>query len=150
MMTKRTPREVETREQEQRTTSWKPASLLPMPNPVEGWEYRYIRSSLVGRNDNVNVSAKFREGWEPVLASEVPELKVMNDHDSRFPDHIEIGGLILCKAPSSLMQQRRDYQARKAEGQMQAVDQSYLRNSDPRMPLLPPERKTRISRFGDD
>jgi hypothetical protein len=30
---------------------------------------------------------------------------------------------------------------------MQAVDNSYLRNSDPRMPVLKPERATRTS-FG--
>lgn len=149
-MAERKSRETETREETARPQTWKPASLLPQPNPVEGWEFRYIRSSMVGRSDNVNVSAKFREGWEPVPAAEVPELKVMNDHDSRFPDFVEIGGLILCKAPTELLKQRRDYQARRAEQQIEAVDRNYLRESDPRMPLLQPERRTRHSRFGDD
>ena len=31
--------------------------------------------------------------------------------------------------------------------QMQAVDNSYMRESDPRMPVLPPDRKTRVT-FG--
>jgi len=146
----RKPRETDTRENSTRPTTWKPPQLLPMPEPQEGWEFRYIRASLVGKSDNVNVSAKMREGWEPVSRSEVPELRVVNDHDTRFPENIEIGGLILCKAPTELLQQRRDYQRQQSEGQMQAVDRSYLRQSDPRMPLLPPERKTRVSGFRED
>lgn len=146
----RKPRETETRENTMRKTSWKPPSLLPMPDPQPGWEFRYIRSSLVGRNDNVNVSSRFREGWVPVKASDVPEIMVVNDHDSRFPEYIEVGGLILCKAPAELMQQRREYHEQRAAAQIEAVDRSYLREGDPRMPLLPPERKTRVSRFGDD
>ena len=45
------------------------------------------------------------------------------------------------------VQARRDAQLRQAESQMDAVDNSYLRNSDPRMPVLKPERSTRNS-FG--
>ena len=77
-------------------------------------------------------------------------MRVISDHDSRFPDNIEVGGLILCSAPTELMQQRRDYQARKAEGQIEAVDRNFMRENDPRMPLLRPERRSRVSRFGDD
>ncbi len=150
-MADRKPRATETREETSRPQTWKPPTLLPMPEPQNGYEFRYIRSAMLGKNDNVNVSSKFREGWEPVPRDQVPELKmVMNDHDSRFPEYVEVGGLILCKAPTELMQQRRDHQRRQAEGQMEAVDRNYLRQSDPRMPLLPPERRSRISRFGDE
>lgn len=148
-MAERTPRQSETRAEEERVPSWKPPELLPTPEPREGLVYRWVRSSMLGRTDNVNVSSKFREGWQPVPASEFRDLKVVADHDSRFPDNIEVGGLILCQAPVELMQQRREYQARKAQGQMEAVDRNYMREGDPRMPLLKPERKTRISNFGD-
>ena len=150
-MADRKPRETDTREQTTRPMTWKPPTLLPMPEPRDGWEFRYVRTALMGRGDNVNVSSKFREGWTPVHRDEVPELQsVMNDQDSRFAENIEVGGLILCKAPSELMQQRRDYQKAQAVGQMEAVDRNYMRQSDPRMPLLPPERRSRVSRFGDE
>lgn len=150
MTTNRKPRATEDRAtSDERPTSWKPPELLPTPEPRDGYEYRWVRSAMLGQLDNVNVSSKFREGWEPVPASEVPELKILNDHGSRFPDNIEVGGLILCKCPAEIMRQRREHQTQKAMGQIEAVDRNYLREGDPRMPLLKPERRSRTSRFGD-
>lgn len=144
----RTPREATTREASERTQTWRPASLLPMPEPRPGVEFRYIRTTLIGNSDSKNVSAKFREGWTPVLAKDYPELRVMSDHDSRFPENIEIGGLLLCSNSTEMMDQRREYQARKSAAQMDAVDNNFLRQNDPRMPVLAPERKTRDTSFG--
>lgn len=139
-----------TRENETRQQSWSQPSLLPMPEPRDGWKYRWVRSAMLGKGDNVNVSRRFREGWEPVKPEEVPELKFVADHDSRFPEYIEIGGLILCKIPSEIAQQRIDHQTRMAQGQMEAVDRNFLRENNPRMPLLAPERKSRVTSFGED
>lgn len=149
MVDNRKPREKDTRETLERKQQWKPAQLLPLPDPRPGMDFRWVRSAMLGKADNVNVSAKFREGWEPVPASEFPELKVVSDHDTRFPENIEVGGLILCQCPSSLMHQRREYQTQKSAGQMEAVDRNYMREGDRRMPLLPSERQSRVSRFGD-
>jgi hypothetical protein len=121
--------------------------MLPVPEPKEGIEYRWIRTSTLGQTDNTNVSSKFREGWTPVRAEDHPNLQVVSDIDSRFTDNIEVGGLLLCQNSTENMQARRDAQNAQAQSQMQAVDNSYLRNSDPRMPVLNPERSTRSS-FG--
>jgi hypothetical protein len=103
---------------------------------------------MMGVSDNKNVSSKFREGFQPVLASDYPDLHVVPDFESRFPDNIEVGGMLLCKIPAELMEQRRQAQQHQADGQMQAVDNSYLRQSDPRMPMLKPERTTRVTSSG--
>ena len=63
-----------------------------------------------------------------------PNLQVVSDIDSRFTDNIEVGGLLLCQNTTENVQARRDAQLLQAESQMDAVDNSYLRNSDPRMP----------------
>jgi len=146
----RTPRDQHDRATHTRVQEWKPPTLLPTPDPRPGLEFRWVRSSLLGNADTINVSAKFREGWQPVLASEYPELQVMPDLDSRFPDNIEIGGLILCAAPTELVEQRRRYQAQRAATQIDAVDRNFMRENDPRMPLLTPERQSRTSRFGNE
>ena len=146
-MSDRTPRTTETRETSQRKVSWQRPSMLPVPEPRPGIEYRWIRTSTLGQSDNTNVSSRFREGWTPVLASDHPNLQVVSDIDSRFTDNIEVGGLLLCQNSTENVQARRDEQNRQAASQMQAVDNSYLRNSDPRMPVLNPERSTRSS-FG--
>ena len=146
-MSNRNSRTTETREESKRKVSWQRPSMLPVPEPKEGIEYRWIRTSTLGQSDNTNVSSRFREGWTPVRAEDHPNLQVVSDIDSRFTDNIEVGGLLLCQNSTENVQARRDEQNRQAKSQMQAVDNSYLRNSDPRMPVLNPERSTRSS-FG--
>ena len=101
----------------------------------------------MGQEDNKNVSARFREGYTPVLAKDFPELRVIPDHNSRFPENLEVGGLILCSIPTEFAQERIDSQAEQAQAQMDAVDRNYMRESDPRMPVLKPERSSRTT-FG--
>jgi|TARA_R100001510_G_scaffold47901_1_gene45400 hypothetical protein len=146
-MTDRTPRTKESREENQRKVSWQRPSMLPVPEARNGIEYRWIRTSTLGQSDNTNVSSKFREGWTPVRKEDHPNLQVVSDIDSRFTDNIEVGGLLLCQNSTENVEARRRAQLEQADSQMQAVDNSYLRNSDPRMPVLNPERSTRTS-FG--
>jgi hypothetical protein len=93
------------------------------------------------------VSQKFREGWIPVKAEDHPELEVMSDVGSRFDGNIEVGGLLLCKAPEAEMKRRQEYFEQMAENQMESVDNSFMRENDPRMPVLKPERSSRTT-FG--
>ena len=146
MAENRLARELENRESAQRKMTWAPPQTLPEPEPQEGWVFRWIRTSIMGQADPSNTSAKFREGWEPVKASEQPKLMMQADPNGRFKDNIEIGGLLLCKAPAELMKQRDDYYAKQAQSQMQSVDNNFMRLNDERMPLFN-ERKTTVS-FG--
>ena len=124
-----------------------PQSSLPVPEPKDGWVFRWIRTSSLGRTDNTNVSRQFREGWEPVKAEDHPELKIMSDHNSQFKGNVEVCGLLLCKAPAEKMESRKKYFQELADRQIEGVDRSFLRENDPRMPLLNPERSTRTT-FG--
>lgn len=146
-MADRTPRTVETREAASRKKTWTRPSALPTPEAREGYKFRWIRTAALGESDMRNVSTRFREGYVPVLAKDHPELKVLADLDSRFPDNIEVGGLLLCAIPEEIPDDRRRQQLEAAKQQMDAVDRNYLRESDPRMPVLPPERSTRTT-FG--
>ncbi len=148
MAEQRKKRDAESREVEQRPSdSWIPASVLPTPDPEDGWVFRWVRTSTLGHADNTNVSQKFREGWIPVKSEDKPELNVMSDINSRFEGNIEIGGLLLCKAPEDKVQQREEYFQNMAESQMESVDNNFLKQNDPRMPVLKPERSTRTT-FG--
>jgi|TARA_R110002020_G_scaffold270862_3_gene486141 hypothetical protein len=144
----KTPRSSETRESEDRPQAWQPASLLPDPDPQDGWTFRWIRTSFVGQSDNKNVSQAFRAGWEPCKADDHPELMILSDVDSRFGSegNIEVGGLLLCKIPAERMVARGEYQRQKADQAQHAVDNMYMRENDPRSPLLETERTTR--KFG--
>lgn len=142
----RTPREIEDRELSTRPKSWAPPEVLPEPDKQPGYAYRWIRVSTLGQSDPRNVSAKLREGWEPVMLEEQPKFRLLSDPNSRFKDNIEIGGLLLCKTPQEFVDQRDAYYAKKARDDAEAVDSTLMRQSDPRMPMFK-ERKSTTS-FG--
>lgn len=139
----RKSREAVVREEtEVRNKQWQPRSTLPEIKQEAGWAYRWIRVSLVNEADNLNVSSRMREGWEPVKHSDHPEVQIPADPNSRFKDGIEIGGLLLCKMPQEMVDQRNEYFREKAQAQEQAVDQNLMRQNDPRMPLFSDKKST--------
>lgn len=146
MAENRLTRELENRESTQRKKSWAPPQTLPTPEPQAGWVFRWIRTSMMGQMDPTNASAKFREGWEPVRAEDYPELKLYADARSAYKDNIEVGGLLLCKAPKEIVDQRNAYYAKQATNQIEAVNNNLMKTNDERMPLFA-ERKTTTS-FG--
>ena len=136
----RAPRQ--SRAEAERPKVWQPASTLPEPDKEAGYVYRWVRVATMGQNDARNISSKFREGWEPVRIEEQPKFRMMVDPDSRFKDNIEVAGLLLCKAPKEMMEQRKEYFAQKNQAQMESVDNNFMRESDARMPLFREKRST--------
>lgn len=147
MASNKLTRELETRELTERPKQWMPPEVLPEPDKQAGYAYRWIRASMLNQADPRNLSAKLREGWEPVMLEEQPQFKLLVDPTSRFKDNIEIGGLLLCKTPEEFVKQRNGYYSRQAEQQMEAVDNTLMRQNDPRMPLFN-EGKTTVGSFG--
>ena len=146
MASNKLTRELETRELTERPKQWMPPELLPEPDKQAGFAYRWIRTSTLNQADPRNLSAKLREGWEPVMIEEQPKFRLLVDPNSRYKDNIEIGGLLLCKTPIEFVEQRNKYYSDQADAQMEAVDNTLMRQNDPRMPLFN-ERKTTNS-FG--
>lgn len=143
----RANRETETRAKDERPRSWAPPTLLPDPTPEPGYTFRWIRVSTLGQADPRNVSSKIREGWEPVRAADHPEISMYLDNDNaRFKDNVVVGGLLLCKTPTEMVDQRNAYYQAQADAQVRSVDNHFMRESDPRMPLFS-ERKTSVT-FG--
>lgn len=139
-------RELESRETQMRPKQWAPAELLPEPDKQPGFNYRWIRVATLNNADPRNLSAKMREGWEPVNITEQPKFQLLIDPTSRFKDNIEIGGLLLCKTPSEFVEQRSNHFNDQTQAQTLAIDNSFMRENDPRMPLFN-ERKSTTS-FG--
>jgi hypothetical protein len=142
----RQTRELETREKSERPKQWMPPQLLPDPNPEEGYAFRWIRISTLNRADATNISSKLREGWEPVKASDHPEIRMFGLANSQFPDSVEVGGLLLCKTPVEFTEQRDAHFRQQTDVQMSSVDSNYMRQSDPKMPLFK-ERSSKVT-FG--
>ena len=146
MAENRLQREMTARVIDERPKQWMPAELLPEPDRQPGYAYRWVRVSTLNVSDPRNISGKFREGWEAVQIEEQPKFKFMVDPTSRFKDNIEIGGLLLCKTPQEFVEQRDTHFAKQSQNQVDAVDNTMMRQSDPRMPMFK-ERKSSTS-FG--
>lgn len=142
----RASRELDTRETFARPTAWRPPETLPMPNDRPGWTHRYVRISTMGTADPSNISSKLREGYEPCKGEDYPELMMHASTEGRFKGNIEVGGLLLCRIPTEFMAQRAQYYENLNKSQVDSVDNNFLRENDPRMPLFS-EKRTKVT-FG--
>ena len=147
MADNRINREQNTREKGARKKAWRRPEMLPSPNPEPGYKYHWVRVSTQGLIDATNVSSKLREGWEPVKAKDHPEITMVTVENEKFKDNVVIGGLMLCKAPKELIEERTDYFSQQSKAQITSVDNNLMRENDPRMPLFN-DRKTKIT-FGN-
>ena len=119
-----------------------PPSNLPDPTPDPDYTFRWIATHVLGQPLANNVSLQMRDGYEPVKAVDHPELALFGNNAS---GNVEIGGLMLCKAPKERVEARSEYYNKQAQNQMDSVDNHFMRNNDPRMPLFA-DRKSTTSR----
>ena len=54
---------------------------------------------------------------------------------------------MLCKTPKEMVQERNAYYTGQADAQIKAVDNNYMRENDPRMPLFS-DKRTKVT-FGN-
>lgn len=139
----RTNREANSREKSARYV-YTPSSTLPDPTPEPGYTFRWIATHVLGQADPTNVSRKMRDGYEPVKAADHPEMMVAGNEKT---GNIEIGGLMLCKIPTERANAMSDYYNGQAQNQMDSVDNNFMRQNDPRMPLFA-DRKSTVTRGG--
>ena len=119
-----------------------PPSNLPDPTPDPDYTFRWVATHVLGQPLANNVSLQMRDGYEPVKAVDHPELALFGNNAN---GNVEIGGLMLCKAPKERVEARDEYYKKQAQNQMDSVDNHFMRNSDPRMPLFA-DRKSTTSR----
>lgn len=141
-------RDTESREKSVRRPRWKRPNVLPEVDADKhpDYDHRYIRVSMNGEMDAKNIASRIREGWEPCLAKDYPEIDVSYIEHEKFKDNIVLGGQMLCRAPKELVAERNDFYKQQANNQVSAVDNNLMRENDPRMPLFA-ERQTTTS-FG--
>lgn len=142
----RLDRALDTRQEMQRPTAWRAPESLPSPDDRPDWSHRWIRISVLGNSDPSNISSKLREGYEPCKAEDYPELMMHASVEGRFKGNIEIGGLVLCRIPAEFMQQRDAHFAKINKAQMDSVDNTYMKDNDPRMQKFA-ERSSKVT-FG--
>ena len=146
-MVDRTSRESNTRESAQRPQQWRPGSALEAPEPPIGFKHRWIRESVMEFDDKTNVHKKRQEGWDLVRAEEYPDYVGPVVDEGRNAGTIGVGGLVLARIPVEVAEQRNAHYQGVAQNQMDAVDRDWMRENNPNMPKLKPQRSTSVS-FG--
>jgi len=142
----RLDRELESRRTTARPQAWRAPETLPSPDERPGWRHRWVRLSTLGQADPSNISSKLREGYEPCKAEDYPELMMYATNEGRFKGGIEMGGLLLCRIPVEFLEQRMKHYEGQNRAQVESVDNNFLRENDPRMPLFS-EKKSKVT-FG--
>jgi hypothetical protein len=121
---------------------------LDAPPAPEGYVHRWIRAESGGVDDRKNLSARLREGFELVRADEYPERDDLPTlQDGKHAGVIAVGGLVLARIPVELVKQRNAYYNKQTADQLTAVDNDLLRENNPVMPIIKPERQSRVT-FG--
>lgn len=143
MANARTTRDQETRDQNKPRYVYRPPSSLPDPNPDPDYDFHWIATMIAGQDNSTNVSQKFRDHWVPCKAVDYPELQISGNKEG----NVEVGGLLLCKKLKEMNEARNQYYEKKAKNQMESVDNSFMSQSNPNMPLFA-ERKSTTTRGG--
>ena len=98
-------------------------------------------------DDKTNVHKRRQEGYDLVRAEEYPEYSGPVVDEGRNAGIIGVGGLVLARIPEELAEQRNQHYQKTTQNQMDAVDRDWMRENNPAMPKMAPQRKSSVS-FG--
>ena len=141
----KTPRAALSRDKTTRRKPWAPPSSLDAPPAPDGFKHRWIRAEVLGVEDNKNLSARLREGFELVRADSDGEYPTIQD--GKHAGVIGVGGLLLAKIPEEIVEERMAYFADRTQDRDDAVESDLLKEQHPSMPISKPERQSRVT-FG--
>ena len=142
----KTSRASQTRVKTAKKTDWTPPSSLDAPPAPDGFHHRWIRAETMGFDDTKNMAGKLRSGYELVRADEYPEIDYPTINDGKYKGVIGVGGLLLARISTELVQSRKAYFDNLTKQKDEAIDNDLLKEHHPGMPI-DVDRQTRVT-FG--
>ena len=142
----KTSRASQTRAKTTKKTVWTPPSSLDAPPAPDGYHHRWIRSETMGFDDTKNMAGKLRSGYELVRADEYPETDYPTINDGKYQGVIGVGGLLLARISTELVQSRKEYFDNLTKQKDEAIENDLLKEQHPGMPI-DHDRQTRVT-FG--
>ena len=142
----KTSRASQTRAKTAKKTVWTPPSSLDAPPAPDGYHHRWIRAETMGFDDTKNMSGKLRSGYELVRADEYPETDYPTINDGKYQGVIGVGGLLLARISTELVQSRKEYFDNLTKQKDEAIENDLLKEQHPGMPI-DHDRQTRVT-FG--
>ena len=146
----RKSRESENHAKQTRRQPWRPVRKLETPPAPEGYEYRWIRESMLGQEDKANVARRIREGWELVRGTDLPaEFSYPTADTGRHAGLVYSEGLLLAKIPIETREERNAYYEDQTAMKKDALDNNMFNESkkDGRYVKYDSDRKSNVT-FG--
>ena len=144
---KKSTRKIETREKQARKRGWVPPSSLEAPEPPEGFHHRWVRSEFRGEQDEKNIMARLRSGYEFVRKEEYPDrMDLPSINDGKYKGVIGVGGLLLMHCPIEVKEDRDAYFQELTKGKQDSIDNDLMKDEHPSMPISK-EKRSRVE-FG--
>jgi len=144
---KKSTRKIETREKKARKRGWVPPSNLDAPEPPEGFHHRWVRAEFRGEQDEKNIMARLRSGYEFVRKEEYPDrMDLPSINDGKYKGVIGVGGLLLMRCPIEVKEDRDAYFAEITKGKQDSIDNDLMKDEHPSMPISK-EKRSRVE-FG--
>lgn len=90
---------------------WAQPESLAAPPPRPGMVQRWVRTSVLGKDDAVNIARKYREGWRPRDPSTVKNVKARYPtlQHGQFGSVIAVEGMVLCEMSAARVAQKRAF-----------------------------------------
>ena len=142
----KTSRASQTRAKTAKKTVWTPPSSLDAPPAPDGYHHRWIRAETMGFDDTKNMSGKLRSGYELVRSDEYPDTDYPTINDGKYQGVIGVGGLLLARISTELVQSRKEYFDNLTRQKDEAIENDLLKEQHPGMPI-DHDRQTRVT-FG--
>lgn len=113
----------------------RPTNLDAPPAPA-GYHHRWVSIETRGQSNATNGSKRFREGYVPVRADEYPDFHAPTIEDGKHAGIIGVGGLILCRIPQEIVDDRNDQIQESVSAAQRQIDDDLDDDvSDPTVPL---------------
>lgn len=112
-------------------TPWVQGGSLVAPKPRPGYVQRWIRVATKNKDDAINVSKKWREGWKPRPADTVPaSYQTAKLEHGKFAGFIGVEGMILCELPVTQNNKRKAYIRDLTDKKTKAIDAELKRANE--------------------
>ena len=142
----KTSRASQTRVKTAKKTVWTPPSSLDAPPAPDGYHHRWIRAETMGFDDTKNMSGKLRSGYELVRAEQYPDVDYPTIQDGKYKGVIGVGGLLLARISTELVQSRKEYFDNLTKQKDEAIENDLLKEQHPGM-TIDHDRQPRLT-FG--
>lgn len=128
-------------------TQWRRPSNLDAPDPRPGYIQKWGRYRAGNSDDIDNLEKLMDQGWRPRERSTAKRGHELTARSSgQYGKYYVKRGLMLMEMPEKMARQRNAFYLKKLQSMTESVERDLLNENNRVMPVLAPEKRTRVTR----